>query len=72
MYFYIKEWPNKTATLMLENGTILWTFHNVEEAQKVCIEWYRIQDGDVSYYLEEEHDLDESDHDPASGTCAAV
>lgn len=72
MYFYIKEWFNRTATLMQENGTILWTFHNVQEAQKVCREWYRIQDGDVSYFLEEAYGLDEGDFDPASATCAVV
>lgn len=72
MYFYLKEWPNKTATLMSDNGTILWTFHNVEEAQKVCSEWYRVQEGDVSYYLDEEYGMDEDDFDPASATCAVV
>ena len=66
MYFYIKEWPNKTATLMSDNGTVLWTFHNVEEAQQVCREWYRIQDGDVSYYLDTE------DFDPAGASCAVA
>ncbi len=26
MIFYIKEWPNKMATLMTENGVVLCTF----------------------------------------------
>lgn len=63
MYFYIKEWPNKTAILMAENGSILWIFHSVEEAQAVCREWYRVQDGDVEYYFE-------NDLDPTSASCA--
>ena len=43
MTFFIREWRNKTATLMADNGAVLWTFANVEEAQKVCQEWYLIQ-----------------------------
>lgn len=39
MSFYIQEWPNKTATLMAQNGTVVWTFSNVAEAEKVCLEW---------------------------------
>ena len=41
MNFFIKEWPNKTATLMLEDGTVVWTFSSVDEARKVADEWYR-------------------------------
>lgn len=66
MCFYIKEWPNKTATLMSDNGTVLWTFHTVEEAQEVCREWFQIQEGDISYYLESE------DFDPAGTNCAVA
>ena len=40
MNFYIKEWPNKTATLMSDNGIVLWTFTNVDTALQVCKEWY--------------------------------
>ena len=43
MNFFIKEWANKTATLMLEDGTVLWTFSSVDEARKVCDEWYKSQ-----------------------------
>jgi ABC-type multidrug transport system ATPase subunit len=66
MYFYIKEWPNKTATLMSDHGTVLWTFHNVEEAQEVCREWYRVQEGEIRYYLEAEN------FDPAGTNCAVA
>ena len=64
MYFYIKEWSNKTATLMSDNGTVLWTFHSVEEAQAVCKEWYRIQEDRVHYHREEVN------FDPTSACCA--
>lgn len=43
MSFFIKEWPNKTATLMANNGAVLWTFTSVEEAQRVCRDWYNLQ-----------------------------
>ncbi|NOX75059.1 MAG: hypothetical protein GXP17_00240 [Gammaproteobacteria bacterium] len=47
MVFFIKEWPNKTATLMADNGTVLWTFSSVDEAQRVCREWYSMQADNV-------------------------
>ena len=43
MTFFIREWPNKTATLMADNGAVLWTFPSVDEAQKVCRDWYLVQ-----------------------------
>ena len=43
MTFFIREWPNKTATLMADNGAVLWTFPSVEEAQQVCRDWYLVQ-----------------------------
>lgn len=39
MQCLIKEWPNKMATLMTVDGTVLWTFNNVEEARKVWQDW---------------------------------
>ena len=51
MIFFIKEWPNRTATLMADNGTVLWTFTSVSEARKVCEEWYRVQGEQVDYQL---------------------
>lgn len=41
MNFYIKEWPNKTATLMLSNGCTLFTFRSVDDAVLACKDWYR-------------------------------
>lgn len=64
MYFYIKEWPNKTATLMAENGTVMWTFHSAAEARNVVREWYKAQEDDINYEL---HYLD----DP-SCSCVSV
>ena len=39
MRAYIKEWPNKTATILTEDGQIVWTFASMEEARQVCREW---------------------------------
>ena len=41
MNFQIQEWPDNTATLMLDDGTHLFTYPSVEEAVSVCEEWYR-------------------------------
>lgn len=43
MYCLIKEWPNKMATLMTEDGVVLWTFSDVEEARKVWQDWCSLQ-----------------------------
>ncbi|MBL8496546.1 hypothetical protein [Nitrosomonas sp. JL21] len=44
MYCLIKEWPNKMATLMTEDGVVLWTFSNKEEARQVWQEWCSLQE----------------------------
>jgi hypothetical protein len=35
----IKEWPNRTATIMTGNGQVVWTFSSVAEARTACREW---------------------------------
>ena len=40
MNFYIKEWPDDTATLMTERGHVIWIFPSVEEAEAA------VQNGD--------------------------
>lgn len=47
MYCLIKEWPNKMATLMTEDGSVLWTFSNVEEARKVWHDWCSLQNDKI-------------------------
>ncbi len=32
MNFYIKEWPDDTATLMTQDGRVVWIFPSIEEA----------------------------------------
>lgn len=49
MTFYIKAWPDNTATLMTEIGQILWTFPSVEEAAQACQEWYDINSVKTDY-----------------------
>lgn len=41
MTILIKQWRNKTASLMLESGEMLWTFSSVAEAEKACQHWMR-------------------------------
>jgi hypothetical protein len=42
MKVYIKEWANKTATLLTENGEVVWTFSSVSEARQACQDWRSI------------------------------
>ncbi len=49
MKLFIKEWPNKTATIMTENGQVVWTFSNREIAQHACHEWFRTLAEKVEY-----------------------
>jgi hypothetical protein len=51
MIFYIKEWGNKTATLMTEDGIALWHFVSADEARRVLRNWYNVQDGDIRYHV---------------------
>ena len=76
MFFYIKEWPNKTATLMTEGGAVLWTFHSAEEALQVCRDWYQVHEENVEYYVDG-IDADEINEgginlDPSCATCAVA
>ena len=47
MTFFIKQWPDHTATLMADNGAVLWTFSSVAEARAVCEEWYKVRGEEV-------------------------
>lgn len=77
MIFFIKEWPNRTATLMADNGAVLWTFSSVAEARKVCDEWYKVQGEQVNYRLYTLDDTDtvreyEAMQDLSSACCAVA
>lgn len=41
MKILIKQWRNETASLILDSGEVLWTFSNVNEAEKACNQWMR-------------------------------
>ncbi len=40
MNFYIKEWPDKTASLMTAAGHQLFSFKNIDSALTACGDWY--------------------------------
>jgi hypothetical protein len=42
MKVLIREWANKTATVMTTNGQVVWTFSSVAEARRACREWHCI------------------------------
>lgn len=44
MEFYIREWADKTASLITRDGYRLWTFASVDSALAACREWYRVSE----------------------------
>jgi len=52
MAFYIKEWADKTATLMTREGHHLFSFRDVESALGACGKWYGI---DASHVIPHIH-----------------
>jgi len=42
MNFYIKEWPDRSATLMTIAGHQLFTFKNIDSALTACGDWHGI------------------------------
>ena len=42
MKVFIKEWPNKTATILTANGEVIWTFSSMAEARQACREWHSL------------------------------
>jgi len=42
MNFYIKEWPDRSASLMTAAGRQLFTFKSVDSALAACGDWYGI------------------------------
>jgi hypothetical protein len=49
MKLLIKEWPNKTATVMTETGQVVWTFSNREIARDACQAWFMALAEKVEY-----------------------
>ena len=46
MLLYIKEWPNHSATIMTDNGQVIWTFSSTEEAHQACKDWHNLVAGE--------------------------
>lgn len=42
MNFYIKQWPDSSASLMTAAGQRLFNFKNIESALAACGDWYGI------------------------------
>ncbi len=59
MTFYIKIWPDNTATLMTQWGQVLWTFPNPDEAMAACREWYALHEVRTEYESVTPDDLHE-------------
>ena len=55
MKVYIKEWPNQTATIMTDNGQVIWTFSSMEEAHQACKEWHNLVADEPVIVMSDEH-----------------
>ncbi|MDH5425619.1 MAG: hypothetical protein OEY29_11540 [Gammaproteobacteria bacterium] len=44
MYIYIKEWADRTATIMIKDECSLWTFKTADEAASFCRHYYDMPD----------------------------
>jgi hypothetical protein len=64
MKLFIKEWPNKTATIMTETGQVVWTFSNREMARHACQEWFTTLAENVEY-------CEILDEEPLARSCLA-
>ena len=47
--FYIKTWPDDTATLMTDHGQVLWSFHCLNDAVAACHEWYAMNEDNIGH-----------------------
>lgn len=44
MQVIIKEWPNRTASIISANGQLIWTFSTLAEARRACSDWHYLVD----------------------------
>lgn len=58
MRVYIKEWPNRTATIMTDTGQVIWTFSSTDEARRACMEWHNLVGGEPVFV----HDGENPEH----------
>jgi hypothetical protein len=56
MMVFIKEWPNKTATIISNNGQVIWTFSNIDQARRACGEWHNLVAGEPVVVLTDSPD----------------
>ena len=51
MQYYIKEWPDMTASLVAEDGYTLDTFENTDEAIETCITQCMVNPGHIKKHF---------------------
>ena len=42
MQYYVRQWPDKTASLLAEDGITLVTFYSLEQAVMACRLWREV------------------------------
>lgn len=56
MRVFIRQWPGNTATIMGENGEVIWTFSSLDEARKACNDWHNLVDSEPVFIHDEPDD----------------
>ena len=56
MRVIIKQWPNRTATIMSESGQLIWTFSSTDEARRACRDWHNLVDSEPVHVYEDGSD----------------
>ncbi len=56
MKVYIKEWADKTASLLTENGQVVWTFSSAAAARQACTDWHSISHMDRDELFDDQLD----------------
>ena len=42
MKVYIKEWADRTASILTDNGQVIWTFSSAAAARQACTDWHSV------------------------------
>ena len=53
MQVIIREWPNRSASIMTEAGQVIWTFSSVLEARQACSDWHNLVDCEPVFVTED-------------------
>jgi hypothetical protein len=53
MQVIIKEWPDRSASIISANGQLIWTFSSVQAARQACSDWHNLVDCEPVFVIGE-------------------